>query len=102
MPRSCKSEVRPKITLPSGLAEFEASLWDLKYAPKLLDRLPKKVTKQFRFLFEEAMKGVRLSESAATAARQQARFAALIAWGACLENYTIAQLQRATGYKDAD
>lgn len=98
MPRKYKSDVVTKVSLPRGLAEFEASLSDLEYAEELVGRLPKKHTKALRFLFEEAMKGQKLAEEAAKAARQQARFAALVIWGTCLEKYTIAQLQRATGY----
>lgn len=98
MPGKIRSDVIPKIFLPRGLAEFEGTLPVLEYTRELVGRLPKKHTKTLRFLFERAMEAQKLAEEAAHAARQQARFAALAIWGTCLEKYTIAQLQRATGY----
>lgn len=98
MPRKSRSDVLPKVWLPKGLAEFEASLSDLKYTESLFSRLPKKHTKQYEFLLEQAMLAARAAEEAAQRARQQARFTALVAWGVCLQNCTIPQLQRATGY----
>ncbi len=96
--RKTRSDVVPKVWLPKGLAEFEASLHDLRFAPELVSRLPKKAAENYRVLFRQAMKAVEAAEEAARLAREQARLAAWAAWGTCLESYTIPQLQRATGY----
>ena len=87
--------------LPKGLREFEASLDDLEYAPDLLPRLldlPESNLRDRLAVFTRAMLDVDRAERAAHAARLVARKAAQDMWLAAKANWTVAELQEATGY----
>jgi hypothetical protein len=89
------------IELPKGLREFEESLGDLKCSRKLLRRLrhlPQANFKKTLPSFDEAMMVVRATEEAAEMARAVARRVATRAWEYAKRNWTIEELQKATGY----
>ena len=89
--------------LPKGLLEFEGSLHDLKYTPELLRRLKDLPKSDFRKGIREFHKAYRIAaeaESAAIDARNKAREEAMKIWNEAKANWTIKQLQEATGYDD--
>jgi len=90
-------------TKPSGLQEFEATLHDLQFAGELLHRLDglpeSNFSDDFR-KFAKAMKRVEAAEQAAIDARNAARKIAMAAWNKAWRNWTVAELQKATGYDE--
>lgn len=89
--------------MPKGLLEFEGSLHDLEYAPRLLPRLldlPEHGFQRDMQAFADAMKVVEQAERAAVDARNAARRVAGRIWSAAKKNWTIKELQEATGYDD--
>lgn len=89
--------------LTGGLLEFESSLCDLEYAPELLKRLLDLPEHNFHRdveSFKDAMKAAESAEIAAANAREVARRIALRVWKNAKENWTVKELQEATGYDD--
>lgn len=87
--------------LPKGLQEFAGSLHDLKYCGELLKRLNDLPESNFHEMiasFDRAMKVVEQTEKAAAIARDAARMIAFRAWGVSVNNWTVEELQKATGY----
>jgi hypothetical protein len=94
----------PKIkNLPKGLAEFEATLGDLQFTDELLKRLldlPENGLSSDLAAFRDAMKVVEQAELAAANARKVARRVAGRMWDAARRNWSIEELQAATGYDE--
>lgn len=89
--------------LPKGLQEFEASLHDLEYAAQLLPRLgdlPESAFSSHLAEFASAMNRAKIAEAAAANMRILAREVAMAAWRRAVQNWTIKELQNATGYTD--
>lgn len=89
--------------LPKGLQEFEGSLHDLEYAGRLLPRLadlPESAFNKHLADFNRAMAQVELAEAAAANARNLARDVAMTAWNLACREWSIKELQEATGYDD--
>jgi hypothetical protein len=89
--------------LPSGLLEFEASLHDLEYAKRLLPRLldlPENGLMQHLEDFNRCMLQVEMAEAAARNARELARKEAVNMWKIAVKNWSVKELQEATGYDD--
>lgn len=89
--------------MPKGLEEFEGSLHNLDYAPRLLKRLldlPEHGFQRDMDSFRDAMHVVGETERAAVAARETARQIAYRVWCNAKKNWTVAELQKATGYDD--
>jgi len=91
--------------LPNGLKEFEESLHELSYAPELLKRLldlPENGLAPGLRRFTDAMIVVKKAEETAAIARDAARRAALAMWEDAKRNWTVAELQDATGYEELE
>ncbi len=89
--------------LPKGLAEFEASLHDLKYAQELAKRLLDLPEHGFHRDFDNLKDAIIVATEAEVAvqnARDLARRIAERIWKNARENWTIKELQDATGYDD--
>lgn len=89
--------------LPKGLLEFEGSLHDLEYAPQLLPRLRELPESSFDTMmreFQSAMLRAAEAEARAVSARAEARNIALTMWAAAKKNWSVKELQEATGYDD--
>lgn len=87
--------------LPKGLLEFEGSLHDLEYAGRLLPRLrdlPESSFTDDLAAFDKAMRDVEEAEELARQCRKRAREVALRAWAKAVKNWTVKELQEATGY----
>lgn len=91
--------------LPSDLQTFAASLHNLEYCGELLGRLkdlPESNFGESIDSFNRAMKVVEQAEKAAGIARDAARMIAFRAWGVAVNNWTVKELQEATGYDRDD
>lgn len=89
--------------IPKGLREFEASLQDLQFSGELLERLqelPESAFSEHIADFKRAMIQVKLTEDAAANARQMARNVATTAWNLAVREWSVKELQEATGYDD--
>ncbi len=95
-----KKKGLPK-TMPKGLAEFFGSLDD-QYGPRLIPRLldlpefghPDVIERYMNDLIPK----VRAAEKTLAAARKAARELAEGIFRSCMENWTIKEMQEATGY----
>lgn len=87
--------------MPKGLQEFEASLQDLEYAPRLLPRLadlPESNFSEWMAEFARRMDRVKMAEEILQAEKELARQCAMKVWSAAKKNWSIKELQEATGY----
>lgn len=94
-----------KKKLPKGLAEFEGSLGNLEWTPELLKRLldlPENCFQRDMAAFKDALKVVEGAEVAASNAREYARRIAMRIWDAAKSNWSVKELQEATGYDMED
>lgn len=102
--RYCSGEdPPPSKRQPKGLAEFEGTLADLKWCPELLKRLmdlPEHGFHREMVAFEDAMKVAENAEIAAQNCREAARRIARRIWENAKKNWTVKELQDATGYDD--
>jgi hypothetical protein len=90
--------------LPKGLREYEGSLHDLRFTEELIGRLVDLPEQGFvegaLSDLRAAMREVEEAERIAAGKRDKARRIALRAWGRAKSEWTIEQLQAATGYDD--
>jgi hypothetical protein len=89
--------------LPKGLAEFGSSLGDPRWAKELLPRLLDLPENGLRPMVErhaEALKAVEEAEKVLSARLKFARELAEETFRAALKNWTIKEVQEATGYDD--
>ena len=98
--------IMPKLTqkkkeLPKGLQEFQASLWEMEFSEELLKRLLDLPEQGLHSEIEKhraAMIAARKAEEDAVKARRQAAVIADGIFRFVLENWTVKQIQKATGY----
>jgi hypothetical protein len=97
-----EKEIDRKIRkLPKGLQEFAGSLLDTEYAGGLLPRLLDLPENGFHMTIENhkaALKAVAEAEKALAAARRAASSIAFGAFLQAVDNWTVKELQEATGY----
>lgn len=90
-----------KLVLPKGLREFAGSLAEPRWAKELLPRLLDLPENGLRPMVErhaEALKEVEKAEKHLEACLSRAREIAEEAFRAALANWSIEEVQRATGY----
>lgn len=89
--------------LPKGLQEFRASLGSTEWGPQLLPRLldlPECGLHEDVKRYQKALKVVAATEEAATKARHAAMLIADSTFNKAVANWTVKELQNATGYDD--
>ena len=92
-----------KQTLPTGLRVYASSLVDHDYATKLLPRLldlPESALTSSIQAHKDAVKAIKEAEIALAAARRKASAIAEKIFLAAVGNWSIKEIQQATGYDD--
>lgn len=89
--------------LPKGLAEFEASLDDPDYGLKLLPRLldlPENGLDGHIRMYQDAVSSIRKAEELLSNLRHKASRIAQETFDIARKNWSIKEIQKATGYED--
>lgn len=91
--------------MPKGLQEFAASLVSMEWGPQIIKRLldlPENALHDSVSLYFDALSAVKASEDAAARARKHAHTVAMQIWSDAATNWTVKELQEATGYDEED